>query len=326
MEGGRDPVAAADGERRCANCGDAMAADRSVCPSCGHLAAAIRRAPPVDDAPAATVPVTELRADEARSWRPPGVPVPPNVVGPAMAAPPSPPARSRGAIVLVVLVVAAVVGAAVVGVVGSRDDRSSEGERLAGSASTTTAAPVPVLRHLDPFELDRYCDGAGAAWSETPAFAAGEPARLQVEIVSAGPRGNGSDPGVVPRVLAGGSTTISPQADGAFDTEASFETTRAVACVRYLGRDATGRTCAYTATFTGNGEADRTLELAKDRYEIVVYELHSGGVLHRGEVWSGVDGCPADVADRGTGEVVRQVSDTELLAWITAHFVDGQPS
>ncbi len=230
------------------------------------------------------------------------------------------------------IVVLAVVAAAVVLGVQAMDSSDDVDGTSAGSEATAATQPPTTqpARVTQPDALAAYCAQPGAKWDEVPPHVPGEPVRMQVEVAQGAEQANGynGDTFSSSSWPHGGSTVISPHTDGLFtDEPLVLARTRAVACVHFLARDGLGQQCDYgDALAQFRNAPDFTLELAKNRFEIVVYELHSGGVLHRGEIWSDTSHCPDKASDEGTGQVVTAISDVDVLAWIGSHFVDGKPA
>jgi hypothetical protein len=224
---------------------------------------------------------------------------------------------------VVALLIAAGVTVAIVG--GDVELGPAETSSKADGPQATTASTTPD-RISSPGMLDGYCNLPGATWPEVPAHVPGEPVRMQVSYLSGSERVNGyddSETSIRPS-RNGGSTVISPTTDGKFTSEPLvLPRTRAVACIQHLATEGTGVSCDYGQfEFT----VDFTIELARSRYEIIVYELHSGGILHRGEIWSDTSDCPDKARDDGTGQVAMGIDDADVLSWIGSHFVDGKPA
>ena len=264
--------------------------------------------------------------------------MPPTSYGARTWSTPAPPPKGRSPLAILLLTLVAVVavigGLAALVVVGVRvsDDKASE--RATEQAREAAPPATDPARVVDLEMLSGYCTSPGAAWSEVPRHIPGEPSRVQVEFLGGGPETNGVREDSSGRSLGaryeptGGSTVISPKTDGAFATDPSvLARTRAVACIRHVAADPTGEQCGYLNSNNPFGSApDFTLELVRNRFEIVVYELHSGGILHRGEIWSLTDDCPDSAYDEGTGQVVLPIGDSDVLTWIGSHFVDGKPA
>ena len=119
---------------------------------------------------------------------------------------------------------------------------------------------------------------------------------------------------------------ISPTTDNAFTDDASvLARTRTVTCVTLAGTERVGQTCPYTDRL--NPMSSVSTELAQNRFAITVYELHSGGILHKGEILTRSSACPEwAVTSEGGGMVAYGITDQDVLAWLDSHFVDGKPA
>lgn len=328
----------------CEGCGAAVPADRAMCPGCGRIGG---RATP-DATPGTTPDVPDVPdVPGGGAWHstaqvpPPTPSLPPlNVWTPAPV--PRPSTKRGGSTVVAVGIVAALLVAAAIVVValkvtGSDDggDGRSGSDRAAGTdadgqghAATTTTTEDP-RRRLNRAELTAYCGAQDKAWPEVPPFVAGQPARAEVAWQGAPVVGNGWDGAkeAQPPDPVLGSTVISPAPDGRFtDVEAVRANTRAVACIEYIGPEDTRTPCEYEASGLVAGPyAPR--QLARRQWKVTVYELHSGGVLHRGEIWTPADHCPAWVLTERTDEFVTfRLTDAMVADWFATHFAGGKPS
>ena len=249
---------------------------------------------------------------------------------------PSPGMRLLGLLRLAVVAgLGAVVGhqAVVHGLRALGDDGSSAArDRPATTTTIPETTTTTLARAVNPSALAYYCDHPGEAWPEVPPQVAGRPARTYVGDAADDP-GNGAylsslGNGVEAPLsgFLGGSTVLSPQPDGQLTSErAILGNTRSVTCLRYLGIEGTGQQCAYTGE--GRPLPRPTYELAASRWEVVVYELHSGGVLHRGEVRSLTSFCPTGIMPAATDtQVIRNLDQGTVLDWLGSHFLDGAPS
>lgn len=204
----------------------------------------------------------------------------------------------------------------------SLEDQESRAAERAASGTTTTTQP-PRVR--DAVALANYCAVPGAAWQEVPPHQPGQPSRAWVQLDQGDGIATGSDGDRAVTWTPNGSTVISPETDGRFTDDASvLERTRAVACLNHLGTDEVGESCYYQQQMTFAPQHVRTGRL---RFEIVVYELHSGGILHRGEIHSRTGGCPEWFSSgTGSGLVTRAITEADVMAWLSAHFVGGRPA
>ena len=232
-----------------------------------------------------------------------------------------------GTITLLVVVGFALLCAAVVGVVqltgnGPDDDASEE---VVGFGDATTVPEVTVPRQEVMGNLATYCQDPGQAWAEVPGHIPGQPSRLWLDVDEDLALTNGTYGQVVAQEREG-STVISPATDGKVTLDQSVLTrTRAVACIRFLRTEGLGRSCDY-GQWAFQQAADFSLELAQNRYEVVVYELHNGGILHKGEILSPAPYCPDSATDDGTSMVASALRQREVLDWVSSHFVGGKPA
>jgi hypothetical protein len=233
-----------------------------------------------------------------------------------------------------VLVLLGVVAAGVVFAVQSGEEGDDAAAKRSPGITEETLPPTTTIpRVTQPELLSEYCNAPGTKWPEVPAHVPGEPDRTQVRVMGGGVS-SASDTREQPSQLdsgngLGGSTVISPQTDGAFTDDPSvLERTRTVACVTHIATESTGETCNYnTSPFEGFSTSYVTLQVAKNRYAITVYELHSGGILHQGEIHTRASGCPAyALTDEGSGYVAYGITDQDVLAWLNSHFVGGKPA
>lgn len=205
------------------------------------------------------------------------------------------------------------------------DDREAAGE---GPTSTVTAAPTTTTPRVTQVGyLSAYCNAPGLKWPEVPPHVPGEPVRAYARVMELG-LDNASDTSSYittryPSAL-GGSTVISPATDNAFTDDPSvLIRTRAVACVTLIGTEEAGVPCMYTEGIVGQVGA----QAARNRFAITVYELHSGGILHKGEIVTRASQCPEwAVTGEGGGLVAYGITDQDVLAWFDSHFVDGKPA
>ena len=204
------------------------------------------------------------------------------------------------------------------------DAASRASTTVARPTTTTTSTTSPTVR-LQARMLAGYCDRPSEAWPEVPRYRPGDPVRTFVRQ-DADTTGNGFDGDVAPAV-ANGSTVISPHPDGRLLADASvLARTRAVTCVTFGSAVRTGRTCRYGAGSPSPGSRSAS-ELASNRWRVVVYELHSGAVLHQGEIATSTSHCPRHrYAHRGSsGTVAFILGRDDVLAWFARHFAEGTP-
>jgi hypothetical protein len=234
------------------------------------------------------------------------------------------------AVVLLGLIAAGVVFA----VQATDDDGDATASKGSLGITKETLAPTTTIpRTTQPELLSQYCNAPGTKWPEVPAHVPGEPDRAQVRFMGGGVS-SASDVKEQPAQLdsgndLGGSTVISPQTDGTFTDDPSvLPRTRTVACVTHIATDPTGETCQYNSgPFEGLSTSYVTLQVARNRYAITVYELHSGGILHKGEIQTRASGCPAyALTNEGSGLVAFGLTDQDILAWLSSHFVGGKPA
>ena len=105
--------------------------------------------------------------------------------------------------------------------------------------------------------------------------------------------------------------------------------TRSVTCVTPLGTELLGTECYFENTGPygfGISAEPKTMQLARNRFAITVYELHSGGILHKGEIETRADGCTEGAVVNGASMLAWGLTDQDVLAWLNAHFVDGKPA
>ncbi|MFN8019066.1 MAG: hypothetical protein U0P45_13220 [Acidimicrobiales bacterium] len=254
---------------------------------------------------------------------PPGAP--PTTWAPAPRPPVPPKGRSAGTIVALVLVLFVAVAAAVAFVV------TRSGGEDAATGATTTLAPVTTTRPSPTFRLNAgalaaYCANPGQAWPEVPRHVAGQPARTYVHQDD-DTFGSGFD-GELPPAAASGSTVLSPHTDGRLiDDESVMARTRSVTCVTFAEAVRVGRSCPYVPQNASPYQpATNSYELTSDHWDITVYELHSGGILHKGQIFTPTGHCPAHrYTDIGGDQVAFRMGDPDVLAWLGSHFVDGRP-
>lgn len=237
-------------------------------------------------------------------------------------------------IILVMVAVAA--GAVVVLLRADEDDdagaRTGAGQGGAAAVTTTTVPPTTTIPRITQMSLlDAYCTAPGAKWPEVPAHVPGEPDRTYVHVSSAGvdtARDSESTdyPGQMAPEQMGGSTVISPQTDGAFTrNETVLPRTRTVACVSLLGTDGVGTSCPYNGILGDLRPV--TLQSAVNKFDVTVYELHSGGILHKGEIHTRTNGCPPwAITNDPSGMVAYGLTNQDLLTWFNSHFVGGKPA
>ena len=338
-----------DGARTCPSCGEAVPSGRSACPSCSTLLPPQQA--PAD--PAATPPPGwgPAPGPAAAPWPPaapapsgPPIPPPGSPAGGAYGAPmwgapaPAPRRSNRAAwlVPLLVLVGFGLAAALVVFIVGqTADGESSSKDRSATSISTrptiptTTTLPRVAQRDL----LSAYCNAPGAKWPEVAPHVPGEPGRTFVRYMGGG-LSNAADTREalsqqIPDAALGGSTVISPRTDSVFtDDESVLGRTRTVTCVTFLATEPTGQDCQYNGnSFNTPFGSPVGAQLARNKYAITVYELRSGGILHKGEIHTRAGGCPEwAITDQGDGLIAHGLTEQDVLSWINSHFVDGKPA
>lgn len=268
---------------------------------------------------------------------PPRSPVPPSAWGvagmpPAPSGRPSHRRRSWVGPVAAVAILAMLAGGVLILVRSSEDDDERAGTKASGAQATTTLPPTTTIPRVTQVELlEDYCNAPGLKWPEVPRHLPGEPDRAYTKVMDTG-LANASDTGgfISPDSASslGGSTVISPQTDNVFiDDPSVLARTRSVACVTFVGTEGTGLSCDYTGGSLGSPFSRVTVEMAQNRFAITVYELHSGGILHKGEILTRSGGCPEwAVTDEGNGKVAWGLTDQDVLAWFDSHFVGGQPA
>ena len=229
----------------------------------------------------------------------------------------------RTVAMLVALFAAVALGAAVIGAVAIDDD---EPEVAAPTTSTTTTTYAPLARVTDLSMLERYCvtGNRGRPWPEVPPHVAGEPDRAWVPQPDGNP---GQD--VAPR-FGPGSTVISPVADGSFTTDPTvFERTRSVVCIEHEATEPAGRTCDGYEAALGSFRPlpASSFQVGRSKFTVTVFELHSGGVLHRGEIWTELGGCPDRISVRSADTLlIRPLTEGDVSEWVSTHFVGGNPN
>ena len=244
-------------------------------------------------------------------WEPPG---------------PRPPAKRRGSVptfvvVLVVLGFIGVVGAVIL-------SQTPSDEPVHGATrepEKALVAPNPRVTRVGA--LNAYC-GSPTAWPEVARHVPTQPGRSQIVLTPAeftSPVATGFDNGAkgFPYAISG-STVLSPHTDGKLTGDATvLSRTRTVTCVTLDSSRSLDRSCNYTSVVN---QTASTLQLAQDHYRVTVYELHSGHVLHKGEILTRSDGCPDHIQLKsGVSTVAYDLSAAEVMNWITTHFVDGKP-
>ena len=254
--------------------------------------------------------------------RPPNAPYLPGTV---VSRPPA--ARTRfpaWIVLLVVLVTGAVIGGAIW---LSEEDSDTERASAQGSdpESVTSTTYAPTDRVTQVPLLVGFCDGTPAKWPEVPIQVPGEPARTYVVVDSAGDTDSDGASNLNGTPATGGSTVVSPRTDGRYtkDPEA-LNRTRSVTCVQYESTEQYGQACEYSEDSFGMSGI-YTLNLHISRYSITVYELHSGGVMARGELFTSQRGCPDHAMVGGTNATVGYpLEDQQILQWLGEHFIDGK--
>jgi len=172
-------------------------------------------------------------------------------------------------------------------------------------------------------------------WPEVPPHVPGEPDRTYTKVMDTGVdtasnETAGSYYPVDPSSL-GGSTVISPHTDNLFkrDDPSVLPRTRTVACVTLLGTESVGKECDFNndSPFGFPTTNDyKTMQLAQNRFAITVYELHSGGILHKGEILTPAARCSPGAVVTGGDTLAWGLTDADILAWFNSHFVDGKPA
>ncbi|MGN6695206.1 MAG: hypothetical protein ACTHN0_13605 [Aquihabitans sp.] len=247
---------------------------------------------------------------------------------------PSPHRKQRAWVApLVVLLVLGAIGAGVVAVVQMSDDDTSSASGKQGAKATSTLPPTTTIPRVTQVELlDQYCNAPGLKWPEVPPHVPGEPDRTYTKVMDRGVdtasnRTEGSyDP--EPASSLGGSTVISPHTDGVFtDNGWVLPETRTVACVTLLGTENVGKGCDFNnVTQFGFNNGYKTMNLAQNRFAITVYELHSGGILHKGEILTPASSCSPGAVVSAGDTLAWGLTDADVLAWFSSHFVDGKPA
>lgn len=316
-----------EGTRACTACGEAMAVDRSVCPACGTL----QRAADPSTSPAPGPVAGAVGEDDSDDRHGFGVraglsePVsreevpPPPIVIPTADAPGGADHRPWAVWGVVAAVVGVIALTAIVLVAGSDGD-------VLGTPTTTTQP-----RQLQARALSEYCDLPGEAWTEVPAYEAGEPVRTQVRFLGGGvdnamDRRNEPSRSLYDPVTLG-STELSPGTDGEFSKAAADrEDVRAVTCVTHVGMLPVNEACFYQDDPTDPESGYRSYLLARNRYRVAVFELHSGDILHEGTIETEVEGCPKYLrTDRYTPQIAWGLRPAQILTWFDENFVDGEP-
>lgn len=233
--------------------------------------------------------------------------------------------RARGTnavvIVLAVLLVIGVLATISVATVGRSN--SGDSKDASGTSAPVTSTTIPRVSY--PNLITGYCANV-APWPEVPPYVAGQPARASVVIWDVG---LADSPLSEAEFAIGGSTVLSPHTDGKLISDRSIMVrTRAVACFvrdRFVN---TGRTCPmqfYMGPQTGL-RINPVLE--QQHYTVTVYELHSGHVLHRGEIFTEAS-CPRDINSFGTyknAPVAMPITKSQVIEWVSTHFVNGKPA
>jgi hypothetical protein len=216
---------------------------------------------------------------------------------------------------------------------------SSGGESRDAGSSDAEGASTTMPRTEDARLLDEYCDRPGAKWAEVPAYDPAAASSTHVVFEE-----EGLDNGFHDQVASessrsgepgnwGGRTAISPKADGTFEAAGAAEV-RTVTCVSLVGTESVGKTCEFVtgpgAPVVGAEPASAGLELARNRFSVTVYELRSGGVLHKGEIVTPTELCPESLlTEEGQAlgaQVAYGLTQQDALTWLGAHFVDGKPA
>lgn len=95
----------------------------------------------------------------------------------------------------------------------------------------------------------------------------------------------------------------------------------------HIATDPTGETCEYNTGPFEISTSYRAMNVARNRYAITVYELHSGGILHKGEIQTRASGCPPFAQSQDpSGMVAYGLTEQDILAWLNSHFVAGKPA
>lgn len=236
-------------------------------------------------------------------WQPGGAPERPRWVLPA---------SIGGAIGLIALVLVLIVA-------------GSDGEVL-GSPTTTTE-----VRIQRPRLLSEYCDLPGEAWSEVPAYEAGEPIRSHVRFMGGGidnalDSRTGSDaPWVEPVTL--GSTALSPDTDGRFSKAvADRDDVRTVTCVTHTEVVPVGPSCFFRADPTDPRAGWKGYRLSRNAYRVAVFELHTGEILHEGTIETRARSCPRYMSTASfSREIAWGIRPDDVLAWFDENFDEGEP-
>lgn len=253
-----------------------------------------------------------------------------------MAPPPryEPPRRRRGwvAPLVVLLALGAIVAGVVVVAQQSDDDADASKGKGAAQATTTVAPTTTIPRVTQVGLLEGYCNAPGLKWPEVPPHVPGEPDRTFTRVLDRGVdtasnETSGSYYPADPSSL-GGSTVISPRTDSIFTDEPSvLARTRTVACVTLVGTENVGKECNFNdGQFGGITGSYKTMQLAQNRFAITVYELHSGGILHKGEILTPARSCSPGAVVTGGDVLAWGLTDADVLAWFNSHFVDGRPA
>ncbi|MFN8019067.1 MAG: hypothetical protein U0P45_13225 [Acidimicrobiales bacterium] len=139
---------------------------------------------------------------------------------------------------------------------------------------------------------------------------------------------NGSDQeSTNPYGIPFGTTVISPRTDGVLLQDPSaHERVRSVACISLGSTVGTGRSCAYTTSPWSAALPRSDYELASNHWDVTVYEIHSGGILHKGQIFTSTSHCPHYIQPSSTDtQVTNGLTQEQVMDWITSHFVDGKP-
>lgn len=235
---------------------------------------------------------------------------------------------------LVVLIVLGVLAAVVVGAVLASDDGSDDA-RAEGAAPTSTLPPTTTIPRVTQVGLlQEYCNAPGVKWPEVAPHVPGEPDRTYIKVLDRGvdTASNETSGRYVPAdpSTLGGSTVISPHTDNVFTDEPSvLARTRTVACVTLVGTESVGQDCYfnnYSEFGFTSGTDYKTMQLSQNRFAITVYELHSGGILHKGEILTPAGRCPPGAVVTGDSVLAWGLTDADVLGWMGSHFVDGKPA
>ena len=220
-------------------------------------------------------------------------------------------------------------GATVAFVSSGGDDEPDTREQ----ASTTT------LRIEDEAFLRKYCAKPGARWAEVPAYEAAAPSSTHLVFAEEGldngyhkdVPGESKRPG--PPTSWGGGVALSP-ATGTMCGQGDAAPVRTVTCISLAATEPSGKVRAFLtgpgAPVVGATPDSADLQLARNRFSVKVFELRTGKVLHQGQIATPAEVRPEQVITEegqplGT-QVAYGITQHDALAWLSSHFVAGEPA